>query len=318
MLIIVIYSYAYSENIEQEQKQISVKDFESTLKSPDWRQRALAVDALAKLGKVSVPYLIQALSDDEPVVRGKAVEALGELGSYAKDAVPQIRNLLNDKSELVQFYSTHALKQIQYPKKISLQSFRILSKEAKIKEILENCSFYNRENLNLAQNILTEIGPTTIPHIIKSLRIGDLPTRNIAIFMLGEFGSAANDAVPELINCLGDRSLFIRGASIKALSSIGDSAVPSLIKVFEFSNDETVNQCAASSLIEIGKPAVPHLIKALKSTDIYTRMASAYVLAEIGTDAENSIPALEKALLDENEDVRQAASYALKKIRRKR
>jgi len=72
--------------------------------SKDETTRYHAAEALASFGPRSepaVPVLLQALHDENRVVRGNAANALGRIGPAARLAVPQLRALLGDKYESV-------------------------------------------------------------------------------------------------------------------------------------------------------------------------------------------------------------------------
>jgi HEAT repeat protein len=67
------------------------------------------------------------------------------------------------------------------------------------------------------------------------------------------------------------------------------------------------------------KDAVPALIDRLKNDEDKTvRMGAAYALGDIGPEARPAIPALKTALMDSNQKVRDAATYALKHIQAKK
>ena len=81
--------------------------------------------------------------------------------------------------------------------------------------------------------------------------------------VFGLIGERANDAVPALIEVLGEKEVGIRSNAAEALGKIGDAqAVPALIEAL---SEEVwiVGYTAARALGEIGEPAVPALIEAL-------------------------------------------------------
>ena len=104
----------------------------------------------------------------------------------------------------------------------------------------------------------------------------------------------------------------------KAKEAGNKKSVPLLIYVLNALKDKNpyVRATAAKVLGEIGdKTAVPALIKALKDENADVCTAAAKALEKIGKTA---VPALIKALKDENPDVRTAAAEALGKIGDKR
>jgi HEAT repeat protein len=72
-------------------------------------------------------------------------------------------------------------------------------------------------------------------------------------------------AVPPLIQALGDGDRDVRAAACWALGEIGDGqAVPPLIQALGMEGRlSDVRAAACEALVKIGAPAVPHLIQAL-------------------------------------------------------
>jgi NADH dehydrogenase len=104
--------------------------------------------------------------------------------------------------------------------------------------------------------------------------------------------------------------------AVEALSRLGQSAVPELIKALKDDNWQVRNQ-AAVALGAIGpeaKAAVPALIDVLQDEDRYFRSHGAVALGKIGREAIAAVPALIKALKDNEEDVRRDAAAALGRI----
>jgi HEAT repeat protein len=84
-------------------------------KDEDWRVRVNAVLALGEirpLAPATVPVLISALRDKQRNVRHATTEALGKLGSLAKDAEPELRRLMGEDDSYVSDGAGRALRQI--------------------------------------------------------------------------------------------------------------------------------------------------------------------------------------------------------------
>ncbi len=82
---------------------------------------------------------------------------------------------------------------------------------------------------------------TTVLSLADTLRHGDLSERRRAARALWRFGPAAADAVPALIETLGDEVSWVRGDAIIALGKIGpaaEAAIPALTVL----QDEGVNE----------------------------------------------------------------------------
>jgi HEAT repeat protein len=69
--------------------------------------------ALVKIGPAAVPSLQQALKTKDPRVRAHALNALGRIGPAAREALPAIREAVNDPDRIVHTMATWAIKQIQ-------------------------------------------------------------------------------------------------------------------------------------------------------------------------------------------------------------
>lgn len=75
--------------------------------------------------------------------------------------------------------------------------------------------------------------------------------------------------------------------------------------------DGNVRQMAAATLVLIGGEAVGPLTQALGAKDKETRANGAYVLGQLGEQAEEALPALAKALKDQDADVRRRVAFAI-------
>ena len=118
--------------------------------------------------------------------------------------------------------------------------------------------------------------------------------------------------IPQLMHLLGDHNRDVRSNATTLLIKIGKSAVPILMNVLE-KHDEKSNSISWI-LGEMGEPAVPALIKALKNENEYVRKDAAYALGKAALCS--TVPSLLVCLNDEVELVRRKASWALYKIAR--
>ena len=76
-------------------------------------EREQALEVLAGMRIRSVPLLVRALGNTDPYVRQYAAERLGELGKNAKDAVPELRKLNEDKEDFVRRAARSAVREIE-------------------------------------------------------------------------------------------------------------------------------------------------------------------------------------------------------------
>lgn len=60
-----------------------------------------------------LPVVIQLLESKDAYIRLRAVEVLRKMGQRAKEAVPQLRTLLEDEASIVRVWAEHSLKEIE-------------------------------------------------------------------------------------------------------------------------------------------------------------------------------------------------------------
>jgi HEAT repeat protein len=158
----------------------------------------------------------------------------------------------------------------------------------------------------LMSAILATAQSPTIDKLIAGLKSSDIATRTKAADDLwlksNKAPGALKKAVPALSEAVLDSDLNVRWMVITTLANIGPAAKP-----------------AVSSLIK-AMDTFPGGTPPLSGPPRYyadVRSAAAHALSAIGADANNAIPALQKALKDPSSDVREAAAQALKDIRGK-
>ncbi len=79
---------------------------------PQARVTGLGFRCARSLGKIGLSALIAALKDEDKEVRGRAANALGQIGPAAKEAVPALIAALKDEDRLVRLHAAWALGQI--------------------------------------------------------------------------------------------------------------------------------------------------------------------------------------------------------------
>lgn len=172
-----------------------------------------------------------------------------------------------------------------------------------------------------------EASPPEVEALLQQLEDEDATERFNAAEALGKLGPAAAEATPALIGRLTDREMRITGrlrtvedqvwvAASKALSAIGEPAVPGLIEALD-SDDPQIVRGAALSLHVIGPPAkaaAPKLIAILERNDDETRHQAILGLAGIGPEAKDATPLLIEMLKHDDFHTQYQAARALAKI----
>jgi HEAT repeat protein len=154
--------------------------------------------------------------------------------------------------------------------------------------------------------VLREIG--AIDRLLRSIRLARPWRRALAIKTLGLL--KADEAVPQLIARLSDRSRYVREATVRALGRIGDErALPALAELFAKPGSVAAG-LVYQALAAFGEQAGPVFAEGLRFANAHVRIASVYGVASVYESGRAS-PHLEHMLADEVAPVRAAAAEML-------
>ncbi|MHC4201263.1 MAG: HEAT repeat domain-containing protein [Planctomycetota bacterium] len=285
--------------------------------------RGEAAQVLGWIGadaKEAVPALARALKDVD-YVSVLAAGALCKIGPAAKDAVPSLIKALEDEYEELRTSAACALSAVGAP--AAEKAVPVL-----IRRLRDDCPSV-REAAAGALGTIGRGQEETVPALVKALRDDDRRVRYVAAWWLGEIGEAAKAVAPALVRALkearavrwllihqdnpdwgekyGHESIVCKNCII-ALGKIGPASkevLPALVRTFELEEaDWETCGVATKALAKIGKPSVPSLVEALRDGSSWVRWQVAVTLGEIGPEAEEAVPALVKALMREETDMR--------------
>ena len=294
------------------------------LQAGDWQVRIACCRALGQYGlglgspaeaDAALDGLINALDDDEPLVREIAVERLREMGPKAIRAADAVIDRLgHDPSIRVRWQAARTLTEIAR------------GKPAVIPALIAAIDDENPVVGETALSSLADLGKEAegaLPAIRKALQNRAESIRRAAASAIGQVGPPAAVAVPALLDVLeNDPSESVRREAVNALAGLGPDAtasVPTLIRSLERDDDPNVRRCAALALARIA-PTDPRtttpLIRTMKRDGrSYVRAAAIEALGQNGPPAEAALSDLTEALKDPDFQVRTAAEEALKKMR---
>jgi len=292
--------------------------------------RALAARAIAKIdpaGKASVDALIESMGDVDEYVRWSSVIAIGELGDVAADAIPYLSDALVNEEHQVQEKAAEALGRIgpaalpaligalesDYPPVplLAAKGLAILGPDAAgaVPNLIEILGYNDIALKKLAINALGAIGPAAAPAAPELVYIIEDMIHNDEHFTNEEMKGHRGE-IPSLV-----------ASAIYAIGNIGPDAggeaVP-LLKELLIGRRYDMKVPAAFTLGRLGplsKDAVGTLIFLLIEDSAKIRYNVAIALGLIGPDASSALPRLrEIASTDPNGVVRIAAEEAVKKI----
>lgn len=204
----------------------------------------------------SLPRLIELLKKSEdPATRADAAMALAEFGPLAKEAVPDLMEMLTSGDEDQRLNAAITLG------KIGKAAVGPVIEALKAKD--NDVRFYALWALGWIGAEGKDAGPL----VLKLLGDKDAGVRRKAAFALGRVGASPEEAVPALIKTFDDKDHDVQRAAGEAVAKYGKKAVPLLIAAL---NNKKTRRQAAVSLGEIGseaKEAIPALKKALLESE---------------------------------------------------
>ncbi len=133
------------------------------------------------------------------------------------------------------------------------------------------------------------IGAPAVPALLEAARDGDPRVRARALDILGDMGLAAAPAVPALVEHLADEVDDPRRRAAEALGTAGQASTEiagALGAVLQNDASGEVRRTAALSLARLGPnaaAAIPALTRAMSDENHYVRGYSVYALGRIGT-----------------------------------
>jgi len=154
-----------------------------------------------------------------------------------------------------------------------------------------------------------------VPELIKLLNGKPTHTVKYAVYALEGIGPDSKNAIPKLIPLLkNDSKHGIHHMASKALASIGPDSVPAVLEAFQADSTSTVHHNAWIALCSIAKKheeAVKAFADSLSHADPKVRRNAARGLASAYANSRSAVPALTKALNDQDKEVRKYAKIAL-------
>ncbi|MFQ5769484.1 MAG: HEAT repeat domain-containing protein, partial [bacterium] len=279
------------------------------------------IRAAESLGEIkdsrAVEPLIFALSDVDLNVQTKAAEALVNIG---KPAIKPLIASLNNKNLYIRYQSKFILNQID-------PNWR-QSKAAKI-SVLDFITALKDEDPGVRVGSVEALGelkdPRAIESLVKVLMDENSYVLKAAAKALEQIdpswreSAAAINVVPEFYTALKDRNLDVQQRAEKALTKIGNSDIKILIAKLK-QRDPSIRK---SAVLELSKKsyelewlkdtlAVEVLITSLADKDSEIRKSAALVLGKI--KASDIVVPLIEALKDTNIEVRNSVQTALKNM----
>ena len=296
----------------------AVPKLRGNLDSDDVFERTASAWALARIypdnplvKERAAIFLVEMLKDDEREVRQVAARSLLDLKPGPKIMVPAFAELMQHSDEGVVNDALDA----------------IASLGADAVPGLIRALAYPKIRMRVA-DILQRIGEDAapaVPELIKAFEAEErTEVRREILFAIAHIGPAAVDAVAIGVKGTDDEDEGTRYAAFFALGKIGPPAMAAKAALKEHleNKDWYYSAAAAWALARIDEDdpdvvakAIPLFLKGLESKEPFVRHEACCSLAKMGPLAAEALPALEKAALDKDKSVSEAATAAIKAIK---
>lgn len=265
-------------------------------------QRIAASAALKTMGSNAVPDVVRMLRKKDPFFRRQAWAWAPKLPMRFRKEI-----LLKVKPPRAGLYHIAAMRAIEAIGRQAGPAIPDLATKLQGKELPECWE---------AGSALGYIGPQAMRVLMAGLQSAYPAVRQAALLGLKEIGPEAAQAVPAVIEKLGDPDEFVRGWAAQVLKSIGHLAIPRLLQTVENGTGE-MRRGAAYALAGIypsRRVASPALLKMMSDPEPASRAQAIETLRVIHASNEAVLRAMKSALQDSDADVRKASSNALAEL----
>lgn len=288
--------------------------------------RDTAINRVVDIGKDAIPFLIDALGDDDTNTRFSAATALGGIGSAGEDVIKALLYAMGDRQHSVAETVKNAFRMI------GVDAIPILLAEAP--------SSFNDELEGWIKDAIVAIGPDAVPILISAANGQNYKYTTWLIPRLGD------GTVEEMLALLDDEDYAIRQTTVYTLRHFEpeDEITDALKNALDDENSQ-VRDAASSVLVKLGfieevesrivadlldedpekrKDALRRIGKIPPSTDLLDALGESInrgdpierpllvdALCKFGKEA---VPLLVTLLQSDDREVRKIASSTLKKI----
>jgi HEAT repeat protein len=280
------------------------------LQAPATRQSAVGL--LGRLGpaaREAVPDLVDLLKGGDQNLRMQALHALSGIGSGAGEAVPALVEVLRDPNPSMRQQAAFTLLRIgPAARRAGPALLRALDdKEPNVRQTVLSCLSSVRPDAKLV-----------VPRLIELAKEDHTYVRGQLLTILGSYGKEAAAAVPMLSDELKRGQPGNRVAAAYALRMIDPGrarkeAVPVLRELL----GSPVRLTAAGALLYLdpgNKDALAVFAQALDDPNYVNRGNAAEMIGSAGPAARDLAPALRKLLKDSSAHVRAVAAGALWRV----
>jgi len=173
---------------------------------------------------------------------------------------------------------------------------------------------YEPTGTNAAAIAFRAMGSNAIPPLRSLLHLRDPLYENAVVKYARYLPAKPRVYLIQKIN--PGHTVEYRLGAVRALGVLGPTAMEALPDMIEVLGDADarVRWMMAQTIFRVGPEAIAALISLTTNTQVNVRHAAVYALGEAQTNALPAVPALIRCLLDTNEAVRGSALYSLSRV----
>ena len=182
----------------------------SSRRLSDRRKAARVLRGIGPNCEPILPQLLDALRDEDALVRDHVIDAIGSMGTNAKNAVPALVAAIRS-DPCVQMSAVLALRRIGAG---ASKAVPVLI------ELLDNEDIGLRIFSADALWRIDKRADLAVPIMVATLSHDSAPMRRGAAHLLGEMGAGAEGAIPSLLRARNDRDRLVRKLAADAVAKI--------------------------------------------------------------------------------------------------
>ena len=240
--------------------------------------------ALEKYGTAPIVPLLEALETAEGDMRDEIIEAFRYMGVWDHEKKPAYQALIvtlePEQQKVVR---------------------RLMNLPAPPVVVAHTPPVVPAQELQMADP--PPVDRSVLDPILDEIQNGETPRdRKTAMRKLYDVAVDPAELLPILMKAAKDQDADVRAVAIRELGNLGSAAVPAIPLMLQASLDHSmwgfgqtpVHEAAVPAVVSVGKPAIPTLLEILESGEAKLREPAARALLQMGKDAEEHLPLLEK------------------------
>lgn len=265
---------------------------------------------------LAMPVYLKVLNSPQNAYTYTVILRLLKLGPQAREAIPALKTIAGKGDELAQA-AAYALKAID--PEAAAKIWTTIPRGPDMDDAFFEKQIKREESQEHFSARVRAMGDQTLPYLIKLIRSrpasgNNIPEYERAARALGELGSAARPAIPDLVEAAEDSRWFVRVPAQAALMKIKGEPLSPVIEQLKNTADSFAWYETAMLVAEFGtnaEPAIPVVISAMNGTDDIIEGHGAILLGAIHRRPEVCLPVLVSLLDSPSVSSRQKALGAL-------